>query len=419
MKYKAWVYVVAGALLIALLLYAPSVLPPYAPAQPEPRGGWRGMLSVAVVPTFRTGGSLTQYASSTAKGYTKETGVLVDVREMSAYALRDALARGTAPDVVLFGSGALASGEGLLPLDGDLTRVREEALQAARWEEKMVALPVAMGGYVLLAHGKEYTAAGAADAQTPAQWLAAVSSAKGIHHAMPGAGFPMAALVAAASGTTADPETALYKDAGAVRHSFSWPEFALEKKAVVYVGTSYEVSRMRVLEAGGRVEGWEAVSWNVLAENEREEGWEDGQEEVAKGWAYTDMVLFAGATRPECAGRAGAADNAQRNAAAGRLLAAFHGDAARQALAATGLVPVTDGEPLYQGVKGYGQIEEGLRRPLLIPNAFSQEERLAAAGWTAADALRFLLALRGQDSSFQDSIYIEDPLFDEALSPIS
>jgi hypothetical protein len=367
-------------LLSALLVGAPvlSGMRPRDIAQMLARehAPWEGVLTLGVTATFPASGSTTAYVREVVKAFEKENpGVLVSVKEMQPYTLSQALEAGVGPDVLIFGAGAVGEPtKNLMPLEGDFSSVRADWLEAAKVGGKAYAVPLAVGGYTLIAHDDELAKVGVQGFDGWTGALEGLSTRGNALQCLPkGYGYPAAGLFAYTNGAIAAWPQALPANLGAQRREMAWPDFALERKTVCYLATPYELGRMRMLQAGGRV-----GAWSVLP---------------CEGTPYTDLVLLAGVVRPEKAGRGGAEDNARRAAAAGTLLASFMGGQARAALVKTGLVPATQGEALYEGIAGSEEMERQLMGETFIPNVFDLRESIAAAGEGVQGAQAYLTAL--------------------------
>lgn len=340
-----------------------------------PKKQWEGVLSMGIVADFRPGGtSFAAYAEKAAARFERENpGVLVSVREMETTALDVALSQGNAPDILLFGTGVIQNpSDTLIPLEGSFASVREEYMRSASVDGVLYALPVAVGGYAPLANSAWLTRSGVTQEMDWAQRLALLGQGgNAIQCPRPEGVLSAAGLIAVTGGAVLHAPDALPKQLAALPRALCWPDFALEQKQAIYVGTQYEIARMKILESNGRVFAWEVLP--------------------PQGMAFTDQVLYAGVVHSRYTGRVeGEEELLLRTEAAGILLGQMSGEAARRDLISLGLFSPEQEEALYTGVKGMETLEASLQGPLLVANAFAHRAALEQAGTGLEGARRYL-----------------------------
>lgn len=342
--------------------------------KPPPKQ-WEGVLSVGIVADFRPGGiSFAAYAEKAAARFERENpGILVAVREMETTALDVALSQGNAPDILLFGTGVIQNPrDTLVPLEGSFSSIREEYMRSASVDGTLYAMPVAAGGYAPLANSDWLARAGVTQEMDWAQRLAVFEQGgNAIQCPRPEGVLSAAGLIAVTGGAVLDAPGALPKQLAALPRALCWPDFALEQKQAVYVGTQYEIARMKILESNGRVFAWEVLP--------------------AQGMAFTDQVLYAGVVHARYTGRMETQEELLlRTEAAGILLGQMNGEAARQDLISLGLFSPEQDQALYAGVKGMQTLEASLQGPLLVADAFAHRAVLEQAGTGLEGARRYL-----------------------------
>jgi len=138
------------ALLLALLVWQAPVLRKRFPINREGsivKQGWQGVLRVWVCQDWSSGTMawLSKQASAFEKSH---KGVHVSLRRVTADVWKNPDV--VLPDLLIFSPGMIEEPEGFLyPLAG-ATNFYEEALRAGRWRGEQYAIPVSLGGYIVL-----------------------------------------------------------------------------------------------------------------------------------------------------------------------------------------------------------------------------------------------------------------------------
>lgn len=333
---------------------------------------WKGVLSVGIVADFTPGKStLVDYVTKIATRFEKENpGILVTVQEYPHKALEMAIQGGYAPDILLFGSGIIEDAkETLLPLSGNFDAIREEFLYSASVDDVLYALPIATGAYALIGNSAWIQQFGMTGDMDWDARLIALGGEKNnsVQCAKAENLLPAAGLIAATGGAVLRQSQSVPTTLPNVSRAMGWPEFALEQKYAMYLGTQYEVARMALLQSNGKTFAWEVV---------------DAQD------AYTDQVLYGGIVNSRCTGRQEDARLAAE--AAGELLSFFTSGQTLEDLTKLQLFS-TGYERLYEGVRGMSTVEDSLfSGQLIIPNAFGYKKNVQTYGGSMDGVAQYL-----------------------------
>lgn len=310
----------------------------------KPAPEWEGVLTVGVVPSFPTV-NLDGWLAAQSRAFEKQEGyVLVSLRTMTRAGVRAGAAAQTLPDVLLFGMGVFAQPDTLLtPLSG-ANGVRKALREAGMDGKTRYAVPVALGGYGLLANLDRLEALGWSPDWTLAETLSRAAEA-GLAAACPSA--PYTAPLTALRSLGAPEALSVRADRP---HEKIWADFALDGDYAFYVATQREVKRMETLQARGS-----GVPTAFLA---------------PEGEAYTDQVLLAGIVRPELTS-AGDRDEAHRRACAEAFFAFLLGDEAQGGLGQAQLFSVTGAGPLYEEGTAMAALEAALSGEVALGPSFA------------------------------------------------
>lgn len=311
----------AAALALAFVLCAPWA---WERTPVDPRGRlegekppWKGVLTVALVESFPCEGAA-GWLNAWARALEKRCdGLLLSVRTFNVNTYRELKVARALPDVLLLSTGVESEPDGVfLPVSG-ARGLRQELTAAVLGHDGTPrAVPVAMGGYGLLANlplldGMQLT--DQADAALLREGMEKLGKAV----ACPGAAYtrPESAFAAMTGG-------ALPVEYG-LREKL-WPEFVLEQKHFAFVATQRELRRMVLLQSAGR--GFETMLLPVPQ-------------------SFTDQVLALAIPDPAYTGHQG--DRTYRLEAAGHFAALLLCEEAQLALRGAGLFSVREGLRIY------------------------------------------------------------------------
>lgn len=307
------------------------------------RPQWEGIVTLGVVESFDQGGFYA-WLSARAREFEKaHRGVLLSVRRMGVRGYQALKEERALPDAVVLGPFVeTGPSSAFLPISGGSEGLRQAPLQACQSGGAQYGLPLALGAYGLLCN-QALLDGMQIGPQTKMERVAAIFQEQGRELGCPAPGFLRSDLAL----NSLAPELASFARVGV--RAKAWPEFALDKRTPIYIGTQREVLRMHALQSAGK-----GFTLSVL---------------LPRDSAYTDQLLCLCAVQPSLSGHGG--DVRQRLQVLGEFTAYLLDEEAQAKLAGAGLFSSRAGLHLYGADENMAALEGSLELLLEMPNLFA------------------------------------------------
>jgi hypothetical protein len=306
--------------------------------------GWEGTLRVWVCQGWS--GGFNGWLNSTIAAFEKaHKGVRVRVQQVQPGAWN--VPNVVLPDIILFAPGSMDNPQDILKPFGKTNEFIEEAMRSGRWMGEQYALPVALGGYIVLANESLYPEGRAlADPGT---------YKKAKRYALAASGAGLVPLLAWDEGTAAARAWTMPDGFGLGTTDQMYAKFTQGNVAALVTTLDY-ARKFAAREAAGKGFVYRAETPFIMEESETPQ--------------FCDMIIHVGRTK-------NSADSG-RSAAADQLTFALYSQESQSKLASYGLVPSTPSVAIPQNYPLIGKIYQAYQTGLAVPNSFGWGENREA-----------------------------------------
>jgi ABC-type glycerol-3-phosphate transport system substrate-binding protein len=336
---KKLITIVCLILTCALIWLAPMLANGY-PVEREGlirHKGWEGTLRVWVCQSWSSG--FNAWLSNTIAAFEKaHSGIRVRVQRVQpgAWNVPDVVL----PDILLFAPGSLDNPQDILKPFGKTDVFIEEAMRSGKWMGEQYALPVALGGYVVIVNEALY----------PAEHALADPGVykKTKRYALAASGVGLAALLEWDEGKAAARAFDLPEGFGTGTNDQMYAKFTQGNVAAL-VSTLDYARKFAAREAAGKGFVYRVETPNIMEESESVQ--------------FCDMVIHVGRTKTD--------GDAGRTEAADALTFALISKEAQTKLAEYGLIPALEAVSIPNNYPLINKLYQVYQTQLALPNTYA------------------------------------------------